>query len=92
MFRVYIYQDISDEISYYTKNRRVTSLNQSISLWKQMVVAVTFEIATAILKDFFHFWSSYLIHCLIAFDTERVSCLYVSYLLFIIAKPLATDI
>ena len=92
MFRVYTYQDISEEISYYTKNRRVTSLNQSISSWKQIVVAVTFEIATAILKDFFHLWSSDLIYCLIAFDMERVSCVYVSYLLFSIAKPLATDI
>ena len=55
------------------------------------MLAITLGIATAILKDFFHLWSSDLIDHLIAFDMERVSCLYVSYFFFSIAKPLATD-
>ena len=54
-------------------------------------IAITFGIATAILKDFFHLWSSDLIDHLIAFGMERVSCLYVSYFFFSIANPLATD-
>ena len=35
-------------------------------------IAITFGIATAILKDFFHLWSSDLIDHLIAFGMERV--------------------
>lgn len=32
-------------------NRKVQNLNQSINLRKQILVAITFEIATVILKD-----------------------------------------
>ena len=32
--------------------------SKSISLWKQIAFTVTFELATAIYKDFFHLWSS----------------------------------
>ena len=38
-----------------------TSLSQSIGFWKQIALATTFGLATAILKDFFHLWSSDLI-------------------------------
>ena len=34
-----------------------TSLSQSIGFWKQIALATTFGLATAILKDFFHLWS-----------------------------------
>ena len=60
MFRVYICTMISDEISYYThKTELAISLSQNIGLWKQIALAITFGLATAILKDFFnHLWSS----------------------------------
>ena len=55
------------------------------------MLAITFEIAAAILKDLFHLRSSDLIDRPKAFDMERVSYLYVSYFFFSIVKPLATD-
>ena len=61
------------------------SLRQNIGLWKQIALAIRFGLATAILIDFFHLWSSDLIYRLI----ERVSCFYVSYLSS--HKPIATD-
>ena len=43
------------------KTELAISLRQNIGLWKQIALAITFGLATAILKGFFHLWSSDLI-------------------------------
>ena len=43
------------------KTELAISLRQNIGLWKQIALAITFGLATAILKDFFYLWSSDLI-------------------------------
>ena len=40
------------------KTELAISLSQNTSLWKQRALAIKFGLATAILKDFFHLWSS----------------------------------
>ena len=67
------------------KTEIAISLRQNIGLWKQIALAITFGLATAILIGFFHLWSSDLIYRFI----ERLSCFYVSY--FSSHKTIATD-
>ena len=43
------------------KTELAISLSQNIGLWKQIALAITFGLTTAILKDFFHLWTSDLI-------------------------------
>ena len=43
------------------KTEIAISLSQNIGSWKQVALAITFGLATAVLKDFFHLWSSDLI-------------------------------
>ena len=43
------------------KTELAVSLRQNIGLWKQIALAITFGLTTAILKDFFYLWSSDLI-------------------------------
>ena len=59
----------TEEFGYKVRSKRISS-------WKQRALAITFELASAILKDFFQLWSKK------AFDMERVSYLYVSYFFF----------
>ena len=43
------------------KTELAVSLSQNISLREQIALAITFGQATAVLKNFFHLWSSDLI-------------------------------
>ena len=64
MFRVYsyVYQDkYVMKFHVIHKTELAISLRQNIGLWKQIALAITFGLATAILKDFFYLRSSDLI-------------------------------